>query len=69
MVRASLGVLQTSHRPRPFTFSLSLSFHLSAAKRVRSDQLLNRLPKVFIKDGHVVDVRSPLGGALQVTKC
>lgn len=47
--------------------SFSLSFHLSPAKRVRSDQLLNRLPKVFIKDGHVINIRNSLRDTLQVT--
>lgn len=56
---------QTRGGNSPFLIS---PFLLSTGRKLSTDQFLNRLPKVVVKAGCVIDIRDSLRAVLQVSK-
>lgn len=56
--------IKNQHSLRCMVFIIILMF--SSGKKMSVDQFVNRLPKVIVKAGRVIDIRDSVRGALQV---
>lgn len=51
----------------PKIYRHSDHFFLFAGRKLTTEQFLNKLPKLVVKDGRVIDIRDSLRATLQVS--